>query len=169
MNSANSNTFTYAADSALARFAAFAEADANCGVCVVGTAAPTDAVRTAITASFERLGYGAGSVGWVWLEGGEDIGEEATAAGESSTTATGSLSDEDLYFLAESLDPLVFVTTDARATDALARIYRTTLPYETVTRLLGRPTLAFRDFAGLLQTQPGKQQAWAALKKLARK
>ena len=152
MISAESNTYSYAADAARARWAAHVDGAGDAAVCVVSGEAAGEAVRAALTASFERLGYGRDACTFVALDAGE---------GAAISTA-------DAYLLLESLDPLVLVATDSAAVAALAQIYRTALAPGKVMRLLGRDALAFGDFAGMLATPEGKRDAWAALKQLAR-
>ena len=151
MNSAESNTFSYAADAARARWTAHVDGSREAAVCVVSGEAAADAVRSALNASFERLGYGAGACTFVAL----DAGGEA-------------LSPADAYTLLESLDPLVLVAADATATRALAQIYRTPLAPGKPARLLGRGAVAFTDFAADLADPAAKRRAWTALKHLAR-
>ncbi|MBR3258271.1 MAG: hypothetical protein IKF96_04695 [Eggerthellaceae bacterium] len=151
MNSANCNTFSYAADSARARWAAHVDGGAEGLVCVLGSeTAPAD-VRSALKASFERLGYGRDACTFMALTAGEETLDLA-----------------DAYTLIESLDPLVLVATDSGATRALAQIYRTSISPEKPLRLLGRDVLAFTDFAADLTTPAGKQRVWTALKHLSR-
>lgn len=191
MNSANSNTYSHAAEAALARFAAFVHGEAEALACVVGSTPPSAAVEAALSASFERLGYGANACAWISLaplSDTETLGaadatgatsmEGATSAprpnadpnhgGDHHKDPAAALPDADLYLLIESLDPLCLVATDTSAAAALSRIYRATLTAGTPARLLGRPTLTFTDFATLISTPAGKQKAWSALKKLAR-
>ena len=151
MNSARSNTFSYAADTARARFAAHVDGGEAGTVCVVSGTSAGEAVRAALSASFERLGYGRDACAWVALE----------ARGEALSLA-------DAYTLIESLDPLVLVATDSAATRTLAQIYRTAISPAKPVRLLGRDAVAFSDFAADLASPAAKQRAWSALKQLAR-
>lgn len=152
MNSAESNTYSYATDAARTKWAAHVDGAGDAAVCVVSGAVADEAVQTALAAAFERLGYGRDVCTWVALDAGE----------------AAALSMADAYTLLESLDPLVLVAADAAAMRALAQIYRTALTPGKVTRLLGRDTLAFADFAGMLATPAGKRDAWNTLKQLAR-
>ena len=151
MISANSNTFSYAADAARARWAAHVDGGTEGLVCVLSGEAATAAVRAALAASFQRLGYGRDACTFVALTAGERT-----------------LNLADAYTLIESLDPLVLLATDSTATRMLAQIYRTSISPEKPVRLLGRDTLAFTDFAADLASPAGKQRAWTALKQLAR-
>ncbi len=151
MNSANSNTFSYAADAARARWAAHVDGGAEGLVCVLSSETAPVAVRSALTASFQRLGYGRDACAFVALTADEETLDLA-----------------DAYTLIESLDPLVLVATDAAATRALARIYRASISPEKPVRLLGRDALAFIDFAADLAFPAGKQRVWTALKQLSR-
>lgn len=152
MNSAKSNTYSYAADAAWARFAPFLSGEDAAMVCVISGEPAGETTRAALAGATERLGYGRDACTFITLT-------------VPNSTA---LSDADLAFLLESLDPLAIVATDLAGATALSRIFRCALTAGRVTRLLGRPALVFADFAGMLATPAGKQAAWASLKKLAR-
>ena len=68
MNSAESNTYSHAADAARARWTAHVDGSREAAVCVVSGEAAADAVRSALNASFERLGYGAGACTFVDID-----------------------------------------------------------------------------------------------------
>ncbi len=185
INSANSNTYTYAAEATCSQFAHHVEGNIDGLVCVVSSVPAAPVVRNALTASFERLEYGTRPCAWISIaaqngegaegEGAESEGGEGAAlvsdlragegeGGEDSPTLT----DDELYLIIESIDPLVLVATDTAAAAALSRIFHTSLIAGTPSRLLGRATLTFSNFEHLISTQKGKQKAWSALKKLAR-
>lgn len=160
MNSANSNTFSYAADTARTRFAAYVDGAADPAMCVIGGESADGAVRAALAASFERLGYGRDACAYVAIA--------PRAGGEGAPAAAAPLADADLYLIIESLDPQALLAIDEAATMALSRIFRAPLLNRKLSRLLGRPTLPFANFAGLLATPEGKRTAWEAIKQLAR-
>ena len=77
------------------------------------------------------------------------------------------LDAQSLFLLVEGLDPLRIIVTDRRSADLLASAYRTAFPNDSAARTFGKPTAVFRDLDALLQTDAGKQKAWAVLKTLA--
>lgn len=160
MNSADCNTYSYAADAARTRFAAFVDGAADPAVGVISSEGAGNTARAALTASFDRLGYGHDACAFVAIAPHAD--------GEETQTTSPSLTDADLYLIIESLDPQILVATDVAAAAALSRIFRAALSDRKPVRLLGRPTLPFANFAGLLITPDGKRAAWEALKQLAR-
>ena len=66
----------------------------------------------------------------------------------------------------EGLDPVALVACDAFAAEALSAAYRTPVTLDADNRLLGRTTIIFQDFEGMMNTPADKQRAWALLKKL---
>lgn len=156
MISAESNTYSYAADAARAQWAAHVGGSREAAVCVLSGAVLSDEARAALDASFERLGYGPAACTFVALTAGE-----GGTGGEA-------LSAADAYTLLESLDPMVLVAADSAAAAALSQIYRADVVLEKPARLMGRDAVAFADFAGMLTDPAAKRRAWTTLKQLTR-
>ena len=78
----------------------------------------------------------------------------------------GKLGAEDVRTIAEGLDPVALIATDAFAAELLSAAYRTPLTLDAPNRLLGRTALIFEDFEALMETPETKQKAWALLKQL---
>ena len=74
--------------------------------------------------------------------------------------------DEGKLGAEEGLDPVALVACDAFAAEALSAAYRTPVTLDADNRLLGRTTIIFQDFEGMMNTPADKQRAWALLKKL---
>lgn len=172
-NSPNSNIYTYQADAARARHAGHLAGAPQGLVAVVGSRMPSEAVKSALEASFQRLGYGVAPCTWVALEGvsGAAAGVHGgESAGETVTTETpaAALSTAELYGLLEALDPLVLVATDAAAGRALGAVYRAEFKAMAHCRALGRSVVVLPRPDELLASQEGKQRLWTLLKQLGR-
>lgn len=126
------------------------EGPENAAALVVCTKQPSETAHGALEASFARLGYGAGSLGWV-RTGRSDEGEN----------------ERNLLFeLIEAIDPLCVVSLSREGATLLSRSYNTPLALEAKTLLLGRECCCFDDFEALLSTEAGKHKAWKLLKSL---
>lgn len=113
--------------------------------------------RTAIGKSLAALGLGeTGSVYATLLP----INPEAEGADIS-------LDAQSLFLLVEGLDPLRIIAADQASSRLLADAYRTTFPFDTAVRVFGRPSVLFRNLEKLIETDNGKQTAWALFKTLA--
>ncbi len=142
------NIYEFNALSVLELYGAFIEGDASTMAVAVSAAPASPATRNAIESSLARLDIG-GTCAWVVLER-----DGAT------------LGPADLWNVVEGLDPTTQIALDAESAAELADAYRCAVPTDAALRLFGRTALAFRDFPAMLQTDEGKQKAWALLKKL---
>lgn len=140
---------------------------------VVSTRPLPERARTACAKSCEALGYGPDGTVFVHLEASGDGAEqpqermqEETAANPDSVSAPATLDPKALFALLEGLDPLCVVCADRPCAEVLSACYRTPIPIGELKALFGRPSVAFDNLDGLLETDAGKQEAWAALKKL---
>lgn len=113
--------------------------------------------RTAIDNSLAALGLGESGRTYATLlptnpdEEGADIPLDA----------------QSLFLLAEGLDPLRIIATDQASSRLLADAYRTSLPSDAAVRVFGRPSVVFSSLERLIETDDGKQKAWALFKTLA--
>lgn len=152
-NSANNNIYEVTARDTLELYGDFVEGDGRqLALVVSGGPAPLGPqARTALNSSMDRLGYG------------------STCAFATITLPDGAqLGAHDLFTLIEGLDPLLVVSADRSAGNALAQAYRTSLDIDTTTRVLGRTTLSFASFEGMLSSEAERQRAWALMKRVAR-
>ena len=159
-NLAQSNIFEAGAVEISELFGDYLEGDVTPGACValaLGETAPSDAVRNAIVKSLAALGYGENACTFATLLPFDQDIEGADIP----------LDAQSLFLLVEGLDPLRIIVTDRRSADLLASAYRTAFPNDSAARTFGKPTAVFRDLNTLLQTDVGKQKAWAVLKTLA--
>lgn len=132
-------------------FAAHLDGAALPLVCVVSGSALGDQARSALASSARSLGYG-DACAFVTLDGPD-----------------GRLDASSLFLLMEGLDPLCVIAADGNAAHLLADAWRSLVPEGGLSRPMGRPTVAFRSFEGMLDTPQDKQRAWALLKKLPRR
>ena len=113
--------------------------------------------RTAIDNSLAALGLGENGRTYATLlptlpeEEGADI----------------SLDAQSLFLLAEGLDPLRIIAADQASSKLLADAYRSSFPSDAAVRVFGRPSVVFRNLEQLIETDGGKQKAWALFKTLA--
>ena len=159
-NLAQSNIFEAGAVEISELFGDYLEGDVTPGACValaLGETSPSDAVRNAIARSLAALGYGENACTFATLLPFDQDIEGADIP----------LDAQSLFLLVEGLDPLRIIVTDRRSADLLASAYRTAFPNDSAARTFGKPTAVFRDLDVLLQTDAGKQKAWAVLKTLA--
>lgn len=90
----------------------------------------------------------------------------ASATEESQVDQPAPLDPKSLFVLVEGLDPLCLVCADRASAEALSACYRLPVALDTRGSLFGRPFVAFDDFEKLMETDQGKQEAWALLRKL---
>lgn len=152
--SANSNIFEVTVRDTLELYGDFVEALGHELVVVLSSGATglESPARKALTSSMEKLGYGVRPCAFATLE----------------LTSGGRLGARDAFTLIEGLDPLLVIAADAGAVSLLSQAYRTPVEADAVTRLLGRPCLAFSSFERMLATEDERQRAWALMKKVAR-
>lgn len=138
----------------------YLEGNSQPGACIVLALSRlplNDPARTAIEKSLIALGFGGDSCTYATLLParpgieGDDIPLDA----------------QSLFLLVEGMDPLRIISADQASSGLLASAYRTSFPLDAAVRAFGRPTVAFRDLAALLETDGGKQKAWALFKTLA--
>lgn len=132
-------------------FAAHLDGAALPLVCVVSGSALGNEAQTALASSARSLGYG-DACAFVTLDGPD-----------------GRLDASSLLLLMEGLDPLCVIAADGDAAHLLADAWRCPVPEGALSRPMGRPTVAFRSFEGMLGSSQDKQKAWALLKKLPRR
>lgn len=113
----------------------------------------------ALESSARKLGFGDRPCFFCALHMNSGEGEPGSAAE--------TLNGADLFELIEALDPIVLVAADSEAARALSEAYRTEVAPIARSRVLGRTTVAFRSFEGMLAEARDKQIAWALLKQLA--
>ena len=77
------------------------------------------------------------------------------------------LDSQALFLLVEGLDPLRLIVADGQTLEVVAHAYRMAIGPDTAVRVFGRPAVCFGNLAELLQTDAGKQRAWALFKTLA--
>ena len=113
--------------------------------------------RTAIGNSLNALGLGADGCAYATLVPARSEAEGADIP----------LDAQSLLLLAEGLDPLRIIAADKESSDLLASAYRTPYPPDAAVRVFGRPSAVFQNLEKLIQTDGGKQKAWALFKTLA--
>lgn len=77
-----------------------------------------------------------------------------------------SIDPHALFLLVEATDPLHVVCTDKASVKRLEEAYRTEFKTNAPMRVFGRPSVAFDDFALLLEDEQNKRTAWELLKTL---
>lgn len=115
-----------------------------------------DRTRNAIEKSLIALGFG------------EESCTYATVQPSSRDDSLGDtpLDARALFLLVEGLDPLCIIATDRQTVDLLNAAYRTEFQLDATVRVFGRPSAAFGNLPALLETDAGKQKAWALFKTL---
>jgi len=112
---------------------------------------------TAIENSFVALGFGKDGCAYATLLPSRTEVEGADIP----------LDAQSLFLLVEGLDPLRIIAADQKSSDLLSAAYRTAYPYDAAVRIFGRPAVAFLNLETMLETDDGKQKAWALFKTLA--
>ncbi len=111
-----------------------------------------DVSRNALESSLDTLGYGTDCLAYIALNG--------------SGNETLPLDAQALFALVEGLDPKCLIATDSQAAGILAEAFHVKQILNAYARFQGRDTVAFSDFADLMNSPEEKQQAWHLLKKL---
>lgn len=93
----------------------------------------------------------------------------ASAAPLDAAPPTAALGAADIFQLVEGIDPIIVIAADEEAASALSGAYRQAVPLDSHLRLFGRHCVAFRSFERMLETERGKQLAWALLKKFPKR
>lgn len=131
---------------ALAPFLDIIHGSENSLFCVVSSASLEENAQNALTASAQRLGYSAKQLAFIILN--------------KQTTPN------DLLHIVEAIDPLCVVITDLAAVKTTSAAFNVPLALETREFLLGRGCCCFESFESMLESEEGKQKAWACLKTL---
>ena len=76
---------------------------------------------------------------------------------------------QSLFLLVEALDPLLLVVADEQSARIVAQAYRCAFDVDAPSRVFGRPTVVFKNLEASMQTDQGKQEAWALLKTLPKR
>ena len=148
--------FSVARESVLDKYAPFLQASSTtCSYlfAVVSGESLSETARAAFSSSAEALGYGKAGCFFITLNGQR------------------SLEPKEAFELIEGIDPLVMVVADKAAANVLSLAYRTAegprvIEPLKVQAILGRDSVVFDSFEGMLGTAAAKQRAWALLKKL---
>ena len=163
-----SNIYSASADEMRVVFDEYLSGPESCVVMAL-SARPLDAVaRNAIGKSLESFGYGEDACTFATLfpkDGGLALESEG-ADGEGAGIG---LDAQALFLLVEALDPVCLICADAESAAVLGEAYRVSYGMDTPARVFGRSAVVFRDFAAMLQTDGGKQQAWRLLKSLPKR
>ena len=154
-----SNIFSASADELRDLFGDYLEGEGACIVLALSEHPLDDAARNAIAKSLDSFGYGDDACMYATL----------LPADESAEGGDVPLDPQALFLLLEGLDPLCVICADAAATARLGEACRTSYDLDASIRVFGRPGVAFRDLAGLLATEQGKQKAWHLLKSLPKR
>lgn len=147
-NPANNNIYEVNAINVLNMYGDFVTGSPESTLAVMGNSAPGNNVRQALESSARRLGF-TGPIAWI-----------------NTTGAEMPLGTSDTFTIIEGIDPIALVALDSKTCELLASAYRCQVPTDTLTRVFGRKTAAFRNFAKMLESEDSKQRAWAILKKL---
>lgn len=157
--SANSNMYEASLEETWERFGLCLDGSFECPVCVVSSKTLPENARAALMSSARALGYGNGACTFLTVD---------RRAGNEGAEGPAALSESDLFAAIEGLDPLALVIADRAAADLCSHAYRCGVPSPDTSRLLGRDTAVFDDFAAMLETPREKQRAWRLLKRLPR-
>ncbi len=131
---------------ALAPFSDVIHGSENSLFFIVSSASLEESSRNALTASAQRLGYSTKQLAFIVLN--------------KQTTPN------DLLHIIEAIDPLCVVITDLAAVKTASAAFNVPLALETREFLLGRGCCCFESFESMLESEEGKQKAWACLKTL---
>lgn len=131
---------------ALAPFSETIHGSENSLFCIVSSTSLEESAQNALIASAQRLGYSAKQLAFIVLN--------------KQTTAN------DLLRIVEAIDPLCVVITDLVAAKTASAAFNVPLALETREFLLGRGCCCFESFESMLESEEGKQKAWACLKTL---
>ena len=154
-----SNIFEAGAAEVPQLFGDFIEADSLGKQCIVLTLSmkKLDAKsRNAIEKSLIALGFGEESCTYATVQ----------PSRHDDSPDNMPLDARALFLLVEGLDPLCIIATDWQTIDLLNTAYRTELQLDATVRIFGRPSAAFENLPALLETDAGKQKAWALFKAL---
>lgn len=154
-----SNIFSASADDMRDLLRDYLDGDGACVILALSERPLGAEARNAIGKSLESFGYGADACLYATLFPADGPAE---GGGEP-------LDAQALLLLIEGLDPLCVICADNTATSRLGKTYRTTYDLDAPIRVFGRPGVAFRDLAGMLATDAGKQRAWHLLKSLPKR
>lgn len=146
--SVKSNMYTHAADTVRKRYGAHISGNGLGLACVVSGSPLPDHAQDALRRSFEKLGYGSPPSAFV------------------TTQKPKPLLPGELFSLIEGLDPYALVITDESALAICTEAYRQLIEPDRSQRVLGRDVCALSSFVTMLDSDEGKQRAWALLKKL---
>ena len=138
----------------------YLEGNSRPGACIVLALSQLpldDSARTAIEKSLVALGFGGNGCTYATL-----LPAQPGTEGDDI-----SLDAQSLFLLVEGMDPLRIISADRASSELLASAYRASFPLNAAVRVFGRPAVAFRDLSKLLETDDGKQKAWALFKTLA--
>ncbi|MBR5260187.1 MAG: hypothetical protein IKV48_06950 [Eggerthellaceae bacterium] len=152
--SASCNIFEVTANDTLELYGDFVEGDGRKLVLILGSEPKglSSHAKSALGNSMSKLGYG----------------HDCCSFATTSTLDGGQLGPHDAFTLIEGLDPLLVIAADAHAANIISQAYRTPITLDDIARPLGRPCLAFSSFEHMLESEDGKQRAWALMKKVAR-
>lgn len=145
-NSSQDSVFGRIRHDALAPFLDIIHGSENSLFCIVSSASLEENTQNALIASAQRLGYSAKQLAFIVLN--------------KQTTPN------DLLRIVEAIDPLCVVITDLVAAKTASAAFNVPLALETREFLLGRGCCCFESFESMLESEEGKQKAWACLKTL---
>ena len=151
-NMPQSNMYGASAAEIWELFDAFLSGEPSATSLALSTRPLGDAPRNALQKSFQAFGYGAQPCTFATIE---VEGPDAS-----------NLDARALFMLIEGLDPVYLVCCDDQAARLLEAAYGSALPRDDHALPLGRNTVVFADLARMLETDGGKQRAWALLKRL---
>lgn len=154
-----SNIFEAGAAEVPQLFGDFIEAESlgkQCVVLALSMQKLDDKTRNAIDKSMVALGFGEESCTYATVQ----------PNGCENALNDTPLDARALFLLVEGLDPLCIIATDRQTVDLLNAAYRTEFQVDATVRVFGRPSVAFENLSALLETDAGKQKAWALFKTL---
>lgn len=142
-------------------FGDYLEADerASSGLCIalaISARPLGNTARNAINKSLAALGLGSDACTYATLT-------PANAAVEGGDVE---LDVHALFSLIEGLDPVRLIATDERVAEKLGKAYRASIACDTATRIFGRGAAVFENLEAMMETEAGKQKAWALFKTL---
>lgn len=171
MPKASATMYEAALDQAWGMFADHLQGQ-RLGTFLVVSARPLhEAAQTACRNSARALGYGDDGAVVASLEAfgapdSLDASGPVDSPDGSDRPDAQALDPRSLFALVEGIDPLCLVCADRTSAEALSAGYRCPLALGERASLLGRPFVAFDDFESLMETDRGKQEAWALLRTL---
>ncbi len=164
--SAKCNMYEVNAMAVVEAYAECVKAEGAESLLVVSERPLTAQAAAALESTASSLGWGGRACAFATLHPAPSSDAAGGGGARAADDANPLLGASDLLSIVEGIDPQALVATDERAAALLGSAYHRPVQTEAVMRQNGRTVVDFRDFTGMLDSDSGKQRAWALLKRL---